>query len=91
MELWVIAELLGINDAEQATTGPVTEGEFRARAEELNKRRVEHARLTQAAIESGEDLPPPMEAPESVGPEVTPDMIRALRERRQQREAQQGA
>lgn len=76
LELWVIAELLGLNDAQPAG-GSMTEAEFRQQAMALNEERIKRAR---------EGLPPPP-APASATPEVTPDMIAALRARREAREA----
>lgn len=82
MELWVIAELLGINDTAAPAGGQLTEAEFRAQAEALNAERVRRAQA---------GLAPP-EAPASATPEVTPAMIEALRRRREEREAaKQGA
>lgn len=82
MELWLVAELLGINDDKVSQAAGVSESEFREQAAALNAERV---RRRQAGLAEPE-------APRSATPEVTPDMIRALRERREQREAaKQGA
>lgn len=82
MELWLIAELLGLNDDKAASAAGVTEAQFREQAAALNAERVRRAQA---------GLAPP-EAPRSATPEVSADMIRALRERREQREAaKQGA
>lgn len=83
MEIWVIAEILGVNDPEDPLlAGQTTEEDFWRESRALHEDRVRRV---------AEGLPPPV-AP-SPGPQVTPDMIRALRERRAQREAakQQGA
>lgn len=76
MELWLIAELLGINESPAAQTG-MTEQQFREQAAALNAERVRRAQAGEA----------PPEAPRSATPDVTPDMIAALAERRRQREA----
>lgn len=85
MELWVIAEYLGVNDPPTAAGGGssgVTEHQFREQSAALLAERVRRA-------EAGE-APPPV--PASATPEVTPAMMEALAERRRQREAaKQGA
>lgn len=79
MELWLIAELLGINDDKTASAAGVTEAQFREQAAALNAERVRRAQA---------GLAPP-EAPRSATPEVTDVMIAALAQRRREREAQQ--
>jgi hypothetical protein len=86
MELWVIAEYLGVNDSPTAAGssggGTVTEQVFREQSAALLAERVRRA-------EAGEAPPA---APASATPEVTPAMMEALAERRRQREAaNQGA
>jgi hypothetical protein len=85
MELWVIAELLGVNDDPVASGGGlVTEEQFREASAALLERRVR-------AAEAGSAPPSVAELPPSATPEVTPAMIEALRQRRAQREAAKGA
>jgi hypothetical protein len=92
MELWVIAELLGINEPAAAGAGSVTEAQWRAQAADLNAQRLAHAKAVAAAQAAGEEPPPPLPVPPSATPEVTTDMIEALRRRRAAKEAaQQGA
>lgn len=71
MELWEIAELLGINDPADAGA-PVSVEQFQAQSQALLAERVRRA-------ESG--LAPPRPPP-SAGPAITPAMIAALQERR---------
>lgn len=81
MELWLIAELLGLNDpaAEEGGDGALSEDEFRRRAEDLNVERVRRANA---------GLPPPP-VPASATPQVTDAMMEALAARRRERAAQQ--
>lgn len=82
MELWLVAEMLGVNDAPGADSGGLlTREEFDARSAALIEERVRRAAAGEAPPE-----------PPSAAMEATPDMIRALADRRRQREAaQQGA
>lgn len=84
MELWVIAEVLGVNaEAAAAVTGTVTVEQHRATSAELIRRRME-------AAARGEKL----EAPAVAGPGglvVTDDMRRVMAERKAERRAARGS
>lgn len=82
MELWVIAELLGVNKAHaDETTGVVTAETHAAQSAELIRRRL-------AASRTGEKVVAPAGGFEPMT--VTDDMADALRRRREHRTNHQG-